>query len=295
MTYTWYSITQQPLWPILDIVSHSNHYDLYLIHRHSATIMAYTWYSVTQQPLWAILGTASHWPRWGYSPLLKIVFRQLGTSPPIIDTASHKYYNKLWLRLEHLLLRIVSRQLVMSSPLLGTVPPAVSSVHHRLGTLSPVLNTSSHNMSVSLEHKLLQAPAIFPSHLYMTHRHTTTIMTPSRSSSNTRSAEWPTTYHFYLIHRHLRTIITTSRWGSNTRSYRLTDIFACRQLVLLHRHTTFIVTCRWYSNTLTRSLSCHVIGYAAPPYFAHHPYLTHRSTATTSVSVWFRHPITSSP
>jgi hypothetical protein len=77
MIYTWYRVTQQTIWPIFAIASHSNHNDLYLRERYTADLMSYTWYGVT------LSSVRLH-------SFFKNIFRQLRTSLPIIDTTSHK-------------------------------------------------------------------------------------------------------------------------------------------------------------------------------------------------------------
>ena len=152
-------------------------------------------------------------------------------------------------------------------------------------------------MSVSFEHKLLQTKRrISNSFIIDTSPHYNYYDTVSARFEHTLRRR--TQNLALLIQRRAKTIITTSQSASNTRSFLLTDIFACRQLYLIHRHTTFIITCRWCSKTLFNVLSIlsrHSLRSAA--IFRTSPILdtSKRNNYYIKVSVWFEHPITSCP
>ena len=82
----------------------------------------------------------------------------------------------------------------------------------------------------------------------------------------TISPRGPRTQHIWLYY------ISTSSPILDTSSHNV------------HRHTAAVIARSGFEPSLTCSPSCHVMGYAAPPYFAHHPYLIHQSTTTTSKS-----------
>jgi hypothetical protein len=126
--------------------------------------------------------------------------------------------------------------------------------------------------------------AIFPSHLYLTHRHTTTIY-DTVSFRFEHTLRWMTHNLSLLLDtssHHARTIITTSRSGSNTRSYRLTYFRMSSAILDTSPHNLYSYASMMLEHSVPCSPSCHVIGYAALPYFTHHPYLIHRSTTTTT-------------
>ena len=175
----------------------------------------------------------------------------------------------------------------MSSPLLGTVPPAAAFLQFTT-VLVPYhlyLNTSSYNMLARFEQKLLQ-----------TDRHIS-ISFISDTSPHYNYYDTVSVRFEHTIRRMTHILLLLLETSSRKNYYNYVSIRFELTLSPVNRHfrmsTPILDTSShnlynyvsvMFKHSLTCFLSCHVMGYAAPPYFAHHPYLIHRRTTITSKS-----------